>query len=319
MEIKEEDEMFPAVATREAYGKTLVELGKENEQVVVLDADLSKSTRTNLFAQEFPERFFNFGVAEANMMGTAAGLATCGKIPYCSTFAVFATGRCYDQVRQSIAYPKLNVKIAASHAGITVGEDGASHQTTEDIGLMRVMPNMTILVPADGQETEKCVRAALTCQGPVYIRLGRVKVPPVYEKDYSFQIGKAFTLKEGESATIIACGIMVAKAIAAAKVLEREGMTVGVVNMPTIKPIDEETIIRIAKKTKAVVTAEEHSIIGGLGSAVAEVLGEKMPVPLSRIGIKDSFGESGKPDELLKKYGLTVEDIVQRVKEVVRK
>ncbi|PIU64912.1 MAG: transketolase [Armatimonadetes bacterium CG07_land_8_20_14_0_80_40_9] len=311
--------MFPAVATREAYGKTLVELGKENEQVVVLDADLSKSTRTNLFAQEFPERFFNFGVAEANMMGTAAGLATCGKIPYCSTFAVFATGRCYDQVRQSIAYPKLNVKIAASHAGITVGEDGASHQTTEDIGLMRVMPNMTILVPADGQETEKCVRAALTCQGPVYIRLGRVKVPPVYEKDYSFQIGKAFTLKEGESATIIACGIMVAKAIAAAKVLEREGMTVGVVNMPTIKPIDEETIIRIAKKTKAVVTAEEHSIIGGLGSAVAEVLGEKMPVPLSRIGIKDSFGESGKPDELLKKYGLTVEDIVQRVKEVVRK
>jgi len=319
MEIREEDEMFPAVATREAYGKTLVELGKENEQVVVLDADLSKSTRTNLFAQEFPERFFNFGVAEANMMGTAAGLATCGKIPYCSTFAVFATGRCYDQVRQSIAYPKLNVKIAASHAGITVGEDGASHQTTEDIGLMRVMPNMTILVPADGQETEKCVRAALTCQGPVYIRLGRVKVPPVYEKDYSFQIGKAFTLKEGESATIIACGIMVAKAIAAAKVLEREGMTVGVVNMPTIKPIDEETIIRIAKKTKAVVTAEEHSIIGGLGSAVAEVLGEKMPVPLSRIGIKDSFGESGKPDELLKKYGLTVEDIVQRVKEVVRK
>ena len=311
--------MSPAVATREAYGKTLVELGKENEQVVVLDADLSKATRTNLFAKEFPERFFNFGVAEANMMGTAAGLATCGKIPYCSTFAVFASGRCYDQVRQSIAYPKLNVKIAASHAGITVGEDGASHQTTEDIGLMRVMPNMTILVPADERETEKCVRAALTCQGPVYIRLGRMKVPPVYEKDYPFQIGKAFTLKEGESATIIACGIMVAKALEAAKVLEREGMTVEVVNMPTIKPIDEETIIRAAKKTKALVTAEEHSIIGGLGSAVAEVLGEKEPVPLGRIGIKDSFGESGKPDELLKKYGLTVEDIIREVKEVVKR
>ena len=297
------------IATRDAYGKVLVALGAENKDIVVLDADLSKSTKTADFAKAFPERFFDMGVAEANMTGIAAGLAAAGKLPFCSTFAVFATGRAYDQIRNSIAYPKLNVKIVATHAGITVGEDGASHQAIEDVALMRVVPNMTVIVPADATETEKAVRAAVDYHGPVYIRLGRMALPVLFDQRYPFQIGRAVVLREGRDLTLIANGIMVAEALIAAEELEARGIQAGVFNMATVKPIDREAIIAAARASGAIVTAEEHSIIGGLGSAVAEVLAEECPVPLVRVGIQDTFGESGHPDELLPKYGLTAADL----------
>ncbi len=311
--------MTEKIATREAYGKALVKLGKEKKDIVVLDGDLSKSTKTANFQKEFPERFFNMGIAEQNLMGTAAGFAAAGKIPFASSFAIFATGRAFEIIRNSICYPKLNVKIAATHAGLTVGEDGATHQAIEDISIMRSLPNMTIICPADGVETQAAIEAAASYYGPVYIRLGRSSVPILFEKTYKFEIGKAVKMAEGSDATIIAVGIMVSEALRAREILQKEGITIRVLNMPTIKPIDKEAIIEAAKKTGAIVTAEEHSIIGGLGSAVAEVLVENYLVPMERVGVMDSFGESGKPEELLKKYGLTAEEIVKKVKKVVKR
>lgn len=298
------------IATRDAYGRTLAALGAENPDIVVLDADLSKSTKTVDFARAFPERFFDMGIAEQNMMSTAAGLAAVGKIPFASTFAMFAVGRAFEQVRNSIAYPKLNVKIAVTHAGITVGEDGGSHQTVEDIALMRVVPNMTVVVPADGPETEAAVRWAVRHIGPVYLRLGRLAVPVVHGPDYQFVWGKAETLRSGTDVTIIATGLMVSVALEAAEQLASEGVQAKVINMATIKPIDQEAIVAAAEATGCLVTVEEHSIIGGLGSAVAEVLAEHRPAPLQRVGLQDCFGQSGKPAELLHKYGLTTADVV---------
>lgn len=305
------------IATREAYGKALVKLGEQNENVVVLDADLSKSTKTADFAKVYPKRFINVGIAEQNLMGTAAGLATAGKIPFASTFAVFATGRAFEIIRNAIAYPKLNVKICASHAGLTVGEDGASHQAIADISLMRSIPNMVVIVPADGPETEQAVFAAAQFDGPVYIRTGRSGVPVIHDEKYQFQIGKASTVRQGQDATIIACGIMVAEALTAAEELAKENINVRVVNMATIKPLDKDVVIMAAQETGAVVTVEEHNIIGGLGSAVAEVLVENIPVPMERIGVQDTFGESGKPNELLEKYGLTAKEIALAVRKAV--
>lgn len=299
------------VATRDAYGKALAQLGSEKEDIVVLDADLSGSTKTGVFAKEFPHRFFNIGIAETDMMGTAAGLATAGKVPFASTFAVFATGRSYDQIRASIAYPNLNVKIAATHAGLTVGEDGATHQMNEDLALMRVLPNMTVMVPADAPEAEAMTRWAAEYVGPVYLRLGRPGVPVVNGQDYKFQFGAAPVLRDGDDLVIFACGYMVHQALAAAAELMDQGISTAVVNVNTIKPLDTETVVKYARRCGIVITAEEHSIIGGLGSAIAEVLGEEHPTPLKRIGVRDTFGESGKPDELMAKYGLTAEKIVQ--------
>lgn len=307
------------VATRDAYGKALAQLGAENKDIVVLDADLSKSTKTSDFAKEFPDRFFDMGVAEQNMLGTAAGLAAAGKIPFASSFAMFATGRAFEQIRNSIAYPKLNVKIAATHAGISVGEDGASHQAIEDIAIMRAVPNMTVIVPADGTETEQAIRAAVEMKGPVYIRLGRLGLPVLFDENYKFEIGKAVTVREGSDVTVIACGLMVGPALEAADQLAQENIKVRVVNMPTIKPIDREAIVQAAKETKAIVTAEEHNIIGGLGSAVAEVLTETVPVVQEMVGVKDTFGESGPPAELLEKYGLTAKDVVAAVRKVIER
>lgn len=303
------------IATREAYGKALATLGAENENVVVLDADLSKSTKTADFKKACPDRFINMGIAEGNMMTVAAGLASCGKIPFASTFAIFATGRAFEQIRNSICYPKLNVKICATHAGITVGEDGASHQSIEDISLMRTLPNMTVINPSDAIETEAAIKAVMDYNGPCYIRLGRSGVSVINDNDdYKFEIGKGCVLREGKDATIIATGIMVEAALEAYNILAEEGIRVRVINMHTIKPIDEELIIKAARETKLIVTAEEHSVIGGLGSAVAEVVTSNSPVTVLRVGIKDVFGESGKPSELLKAYGLTAEDIVKTVK-----
>ena len=301
--------MSEKIAMRDAYGETLVELGKENPNIVVLDADLSKSTKTNVFAKAFPERHFNFGVAEANMMATAGGLATCGKIPFASTFAVFATGRAWDQVRMSICYPELNVKIVATHGGITVGEDGASHQANEDIALMRALPNITVIVPADAVETKKAVRAVADYVGPVYMRLGRSAVPVVFDEDYDFMIGKAEVVRPGDDVSVFACGIMTAQALEAAEILSGEGISAEVVNVSTIKPLDAETIFYSVRKTGCAVSAEEHSIVGGLGGAIAEALIDSCPVPMERVGVPDTFTESGKPDELLKKYGMTPTDI----------
>lgn len=307
-------------ATREAYGKALVELGRENKDVVVLDADLSKSTKTAEFAKEFPERFFDMGIAEADLMTTAAGLSTCGKIPFASTFAMFASGRAFEQIRNSICYPDLNVKIAATHAGITVGEDGASHQSVEDVSLMRSIPNMTVICPCDDVETKAAIKAVSIFKGPVYIRLGRLAVPTVNDPgSYKFEIGKAIKLRDGSDVSIFACGVMVNEAIKAAEELERNGISAEVINIHTIKPIDTDAIINSAKKTGAVITCEEHSIIGGLGSAVCEVLAENYPVPVKRVGIMDLFGESGKPLELMKEYGLTDLNIVSAAKEVISK
>lgn len=304
-------------ATREAYGKALEALGAEREDIVVLDADLSKSTKTNLFAKAFPERFFDMGIAEQNMLGVAAGLAAAGKVPFASTFAVFATGRAYDQIRNSICYPCLNVKIAATHAGITVGEDGGSHQALEDINLMRGLPNMTVLVPADGPETTKAIRAAAEMDGPVYIRLGRSGVPVITNDATPFEIGKGLVLKEGQDVTLIACGMMVAVALDAAEVLANDGISAAVIDMSSIKPIDRALIVEWAKKTGAVVTAEEHSIIGGLGSAVAEVLVEEALVPMERVGVEDVFGESGTGAALVEKFNLTKEHIAEKAKKAI--
>lgn len=308
------------IATRESYGKTLVEIGKENENIVVLDADLSKSTKTADFKKVFPERFFNMGIAECNMMGVAAGLSTCGKIPFVSSFAMFAAGRAYEQVRNSIGYPHLNVKICATHAGITVGEDGASHQCNEDLALMSTIPGMMVFCPSDGIETREVIKEISKVNGPCYVRLGRMAVNTINDfEDYKFEIGKAVLLREGTDVTLVATGIMVEKAIEASEVLKEQGIKARVLNIHTIKPIDKEAIIKAAKETGAIVSCEEHSIIGGLGSQVAEVISENCPVLLKRIGILDSFGESGKPDELLVKYKLTVEEIVNSAKELTKR
>ncbi len=307
------------LSTREVYGKTLVQIGARWKQVVVLDADLSKSTQSAMFAKEFPLRFFNLGVSEADMMGTAAGLAASGYIPFASTFGVFATGRVYDQIRNSIAYTCLNVKIVASHTGLTVGEDGASHQTLEDIALMRVLPNMMVVVPADGRQTEQAVEALVSYKGPSYLRLTRPKVPTIIPQDLPFELGKAQLLEAGSDLVFVATGIMVGTALQASQEMEKEGIKAAVLNVHTIKPLDEELLLEVAGQTGAVVVAEEHSIIGGLGGAVAEVLSELCPVPITRVGVRDEFGESGSPQDLLEKYGLTVEKLVSAGKKVLSK
>ena len=306
-----------SIATRDAYGEALAELGAVNENIVVLEADLSKSTKTSDFKKVYPERHFNMGIAEQNMLGVAAGFAAAGKIPFASSFAVFATGRAYDQIRNSIAYPNLNVKIAATHAGLTVGEDGGSHQMLEDIALMRALPNMTVIVPADGIETKQAIKAAAEYEGPVYIRMGHPKVPVLFDDNYTFEIGKGVVLKEGTDVTLVGTGIMVSKAVEAAELLAAEGISAAVVNISTIKPLDAELIVAQAQKTGAIVTCEEHNIYGGLGSAVAEVLVENCPVPMARVGVADKFGESGLPDELLEKYGLTAANIAAQAKAVI--
>lgn len=303
-----------AVATRDAYGEALLELGRKRADVVVLDADLSGSTKTAKFARAFPERFFNMGVSEQDMVGTAGGLSLAGKVPFASTFAVFETGRAWEQIRQSICYSRLNVKLVATHSGLTVGEDGASHQALMDIALMRVLPDMAVIVPADGVETSQAINAVAEYDGPVYVRLGRAKVPVVMPEDYAFRLGKAHIFHLGKDANIIAAGIMVAIALEAQSVLKEEGLDVGVINMSTIKPLDEEAVLRAAETSGFIVTAEEHSVMGGLGGAVCEVLSDIHPVTVKRIGVKDTFGRSGKPEELLTLYGLTSEEIVKTVK-----
>jgi len=304
---------------RKQYGRALVELGKERSDIVVLDADLSSSTRTADFAAAFPERFFNCGIAEQNMMDTAAGLASSGKTVFVSTFAVFGTGRCYDQIRQSIAYPNLNVKIVASHAGITVGGDGASHQIVEDIALLRVLPNMQVIVPADSPETYRIVKHIADIKGPCYVRIGRADVPTITDEATPFEISKAPVLRDGKDVTLIGCGIMVSKCLEAAEELTKHGIDARVINLHTIKPIDEKTIVKAARETGGVVTAEEHSVMMGMGSAVAMVLVENFHVPMKRVGIPDVFGESGGCDELMAKYGLTVDNIVEAAHDVLKR
>ena len=306
-----------AKATREAYGQALKKLASSNPDIVVLDADLSGSTKTSEFQKVSPERFFNVGIAEQNLIGTAAGLSLAGKIPFASSFAMFASGRAFEIVRNTVAYPALNVKIAASHAGLTVGEDGGSHQAIEDISLMRSIPGMTVICPADGREAEQAVLRAAEYIGPVYIRLGRMAVEDVYDDSYVFQWGKGVLLREGRDAAIIATGLMVQEALKAHDILKEDGIDARVINIHTIKPVDKDIIISAAKETGAIVTAEEHSVIGGLGSAVLEVLSDTYPVPLKRVGILDTFGESGKPKDLLKKYKLTAEEIVKQVKDLL--
>ena len=302
-------------AIRQSYGEALAELGKKNEKIVVLDADLSSATKTNIFAKEFPERFLDMGIAEANMIGTAAGLATCGKIPYVSTFAAFAAGRAYDQIRCSVCYPKLNVKICVTHSGITVGEDGATHQMIEDISMMRTMPNMTVMTTSDDVETKWAVEEISKIEGPVYLRLARVKTSRIYDENQKFEIGKAIQIGEGTDATIFATGVTVEQALIAKEELHKQGIEVRVVDMHTIKPIDKEMIIKCAKATKKLISVEDHSVIGGLGSAISEVLTENYPVKLKRIGIKDCFGRSGKAEELIKYFGIDSESIKKAVQE----
>jgi transketolase len=302
---------------RKTYGKMLVELGKTRKDIVVLDADLSSSTQTAMFAQVFPERFFNCGIAEANMMDTAAGFAASGKTVFASTFAVFGTGRCYDQIRQSIAYPKLNVKIVVSHAGITVGGDGASHQIVEDIALMRVLPNMTVIVPADAPETAKVIVKIAENKNPTFVRIGRSDVPTITAPDDDFEIGRAPVLRDGTDITLVGTGIMVSRCLLAAEELKKHKIDARVINMSTIKPLDEKMIVKAARETGAIITAEEHSILEGLGSAVAMTLGENASVPMRRVGIPDTFGESGDCEELMAKYGLTAENIVEAAHEVL--
>lgn len=299
-------------ATRESYGEALLELGKENENVVVLDADLSTATKTNMFAKEFPDRFFDMGIAEANMMGVSAGVASCGKIPYASTFAVFAAGRAYDQIRCSIAYPKLNVKICATHAGITVGEDGATHQMIEDISMMRTMPNMTVISVCDDIETKWAVKEISKIKGPVYLRLSRMKTSQIYEKNTKFEIGKGMQIGEGTDGTVFATGVCVEQALIAKKILEEKGINIRVVDIHTIKPIDKELIIKCAKETKKLISIEDHNIIGGLGSAIAEVLVENYPTKLTRLGINDTFGKSGKAEKLMEYFKITAKDIMSQ-------
>ena len=306
-------------ATRDAYGKALVELGEKNKNVVVLDADLAAATKTGAFKKAFPERFFDTGIAESNMMSLAGGLATTGFTVFASTFAMFAAGRAFEQVRNTICYPHLNVKIGATHAGISVGEDGASHQCCEDIALMRSIPGMVIINPADDIEARAAVFAAAEHDGPVYMRFGRLAAPRVFDENYKFEIGKAVTLREGTDVTIIATGLMVNEAIEAAKTLEAEGISVELINMHTIKPLDNEAVIKAAKKTGCIVTAEEHNIIGGLGSAVSEVVAEEYPVPVVRVGVNDEFGKSGPAVELLHLYGLDAKNIVEKAKLAISK
>lgn len=304
-------------ATRESYGMALAELG-EKYDIVVMDADLSKSTKTDTFKKKFPERFINTGIAEGNMLSVAAGLASTGKIVFASSFAMFAAGRAFEQIRNSVAYPHLNVKIGATHAGISVGEDGATHQCLEDIGLMRTIPGMVIINPADHAEAMAAVKAAVEYEGPVYLRFGRLAVPQIFdENDYKFELGKGVQLAEGKDATIIATGLMVPYALEAREMLKADGIDAAVVNIHTIKPIDKEIIVKAAKTTGAIVTAEEHNVNGGLGSAVAEVLCENSPVPMIRVGTKDVFGKSGKPYDLLREYGLSAENIAAQVKNAI--
>ena len=306
------------IATRDAYGQTLVELGNEREDIVVMDADLAAATKTGMFKKAHPDRFFNAGIAEGNMMSIAAGLAAAGKTVFASSFAMFAAGRAFEQIRNSIAYPHLNVKIAASHAGVSVGEDGATHQCCEDIGIMRTIPGMVIINPADAPEAKAAVRAAADYDGPVYLRLGRLAVPVFNEENVDFTIGKGKVMREGTDVTIIATGLEVNEAMLAAEMLAAEGISVRVVNMATIKPIDKDIILQAAAETGAIVTAEEHNIIGGLGSAVAEVLVESgKPVPMLRVGVEDTFGRSGPALELLDLYGLTAPHIAEKVKAVL--
>jgi transketolase len=313
------NERWELQSQRKAFGKVLVELGERRPDIVVASADLSCSVQTMHFAKRFPERHFNFGIAEQNMVSASAGLATTGKTVFASTFAIFGTGRVYDQVRQSVCYPKLNVKLGATHAGITVGPDGATHQMIEDMALMRALPNMTVLVPADAPETERAVRAAAEFEGPVYIRLGRANVPVCTNTGEcaDFRIGKATVMRPGTDITLVGTGIMVAKCLEAAEALESEGIDARVINVHTLKPLDTELLARAASETSGIVTAEEHSLVGGLGEAVATVLGEREPVPMRRIGIPDRFGESGPPDELMEKYGLTVKKVIAAAREVV--
>ena len=303
------------LATREAYGKALVELGKENKDIVVLDADLSKSTKTIDFAKSYPDRFINVGIAEQNLLGISAGLSKYGKIPFASTFAVFAAGRAFEIIRNSICYPNANVKIAATHAGITVGEDGGSHQSIEDIAIMNSLPNMSILVPADAKETDEIIKYAAEHKGPVYIRLGRLNSEDIFNDDYKFEYGKGVCLKSGKDCSIISTGLMTSIAIEACDILEEEGISVNLIHMPTIKPIDKEIIVNAAKDTKFILTCEEHSVVGGLGQIVSSVTSENHPTKVIKLGINDIFGQSGTPSELLEEYGLTKENIVNIVKE----
>jgi transketolase len=311
--------MAEEIAPREVYGRTLVELGRENPDIVVLDADLKPSTMTQYFEKEFPERFFEVGIAEQNMIGIACGLAASGKIPFASTFAVFAPGRCFDQIRVSVAQAKLNVKIVVTHAGVTVGEDGASHQALEDLALICSLPGFTVIVPADGIETAQAIRAVAARNGPCYVRLCRPKLPLVYDNNYRFQISRAVEMKPGTDAVLIAIGVMVAPALEAAEQLMQEGINCRVLNMSTLKPIDEEAIVKAAMETGAIVTAEEHQEHGGLGSIVARITAKHYPVPMESVAIKDRFGGSGKPAELLQKYRLTSKDIVTAVREAIKR
>lgn len=301
-------------ATRDAYGTAIAKLVAENKNIVVLDADLSKSTKSYEAKKVAPDRHFNLGIAEANMMGVAAGLATCGNTVFASSFAMFATGRCFDQIRNSICYPSLNVKICATHSGLTVGEDGASHQTVEDLAIMRTLPNMKVFCPCDGLETEKVIEAVSKIDGPCYVRLGRPAVDDVYTEDYDFEIGKGVQLKEGKDVTLVATGFETGQALQAAKILEEEGISARVINIHTLKPLDTDILVKAAKETSFLVTCEEHSVYGGLGSAVSEILSEFHPIKVLKVGIKDTFGESGKPMELIEKYGLATKDIVEIVK-----
>ena len=303
------------IATRQSYGEALAELGEKNENVVVFDSDLSGATKTSIFAKQFPERFFDMGIAEQDMMSTAAGMSTFGKIPYASTFAVFAAGRAYDQIRNSICYPKMNVKICATHSGVTVGEDGATHQMLEDLGLMRGLPNMTVLCTSDDTETRWAVEEISKIQGPVYVRLCRLATPVIYDENQKFEIGKAIQIGEGTDATIFATGVVVSEAIKAKEELEKQGINIRVVDVHTIKPIDKEMIVKCAKETKKLISIEDHSIINGLGTAIADVLTEEYPCKPIKLGVKDEFGRSGKATELLEHYGLTAKHIVEAVQD----
>ena len=299
-------------ATRQSYGEALVELGKENKNIVVLDADLATATKTIEFAKEFPDRFFDIGIAEADMIGTAAGMATCGKIPYASTFAVFAAGRTYDQIRSSVCYPNLNVKICATHAGVTVGEDGATHQMLEDLSLMRVLPNMRVFCPSDDRQTKWLIKEISKIEGPCYVRLCRLATPEIYEENQKFEIGKMVQLGEGKDATIFATGVTVSEAIKAQNVLKEKGIDVRVIDVHTIKPLDVEMVLKCAKETKRLISVEDHSVLGGMGSAIAEVLTDSYPIKLERMGVNDKFGKSGKAEELLKYFEIDSTAIVSK-------
>ncbi len=311
--------MADKIATREAYGAALAEFGAKYENLVVFDADLAEATKTIKFKKAFPERFFDCGIAEGNMISVAAGLATTGKIPFVSSFAMFSAGRAFEQIRNSVGYPHLNVKIGATHAGISVGEDGATHQCLEDIALMRSIPGMTIINPADATEARLAVEAAIKFDGPVYLRFGRLAIPVIFDESYKFEIGKGVKLTEGNDVTIVATGLMVHEALTAAELLKKEGISARVINIATIKPLDKEIILTAAKETGAIVTAEEHNIIGGLGSAVCELLAEELPTPVIRVGTNDVFGRSGKVPPLMEMYGLTAINLVAKAKEAIAK